>query len=346
MADLLSPKEFLELNSNWPVIDVRSPGEFDAGHIPFAINIPLFTNEERAIIGTLYVQQGKEQAVKQGLEMVGKKFSYFIAEVEKLAQDRCLRIHCWRGGMRSESLAWFFEKLGYKVYILQGGYKAYRKYIRASFSENSRLRVIGGMTGCGKTEILQHLHEMGEQVIDLEALANHKGSAFGHLGQAEQPTTEQFENNLYLAWSQLDHSRSIWLEHESIRIGKIFLPDTFFAALQKGFLLQVDLPSIIRVERLMKEYAHFETGLLKEAILHIKMEMGTQQCKWALEALEERDFRKLTEILLAYYDKTYRHSMEKRPVKPSAEILLDSADMALNTNKILNYLNAQDGNSK
>ena len=263
MAEKISPRSFLELNSAWPVIDVRSPAEYESGHIPSAINIPLFTNEERAVIGTLYVQQGKETAVKQGLEWVGKKFTYFISEVEKLAPEKYLRIHCWRGGMRSESLAWFFEKLGYRVYILDGGYKAYRKYIRTAFSEHAELKVIGGMTGTGKTEILYHLKILNEQVLDLEALANHKGSAFGHLGQSDQPSTEQFENNLFQLWSEFDLNRAIWVEHESVRVGKIYLPETFFKAMQQGFLIQVNLPSEIRVERLMAEYAHFDQELIR-----------------------------------------------------------------------------------
>jgi len=322
------------------MIDVRSPGEYVQGHIPGAYNLPLFSNEERAVIGTLYVQRGKEPAMKEGMEIVGRKFGSFIETVSGIAPGKKLLIHCWRGGMRSESLAWFFGKLGYEVSLLEGGYKAYRRYIRDGFSRPAHILLLGGMTGSGKTELLGKIAAQGQQAIDLESLANHKGSAFGHLGQDEQPTTEQFENDLYALWSKLDFSKPVWLEHESNRIGKVFFPDTFYATMQKGILLKVDLPVEIRIQRLLNEYAHFDNSLLAASLLHIRMEMGTLQCKQALDALERGDYEEVARISLVYYDKTYTHALVKRPLSKVIAIRLSSADMDENAMKILEFAKA------
>lgn len=332
----LSPEEFLA--SNHPVIDVRSPAEFSQGHIPGAVNIPLFNNEERAIIGTLYVQSGRETAVKRGYEIVGKKFSHLIETAENVAPGKQIRVHCWRGGMRSESIAWFYEKLDYHVGILTGGYKAYRKYIRQAFEWPARLFLIGGYTGSGKTELLNELSKIGEQVIDLEGLANHKGSSFGHLGLNAQPTTEQYENELFSLWNAVDRDKVVFVEHESNKIGGVFLPDTFFHAMLNGFLVRVELPKEIRVSRLIHEYACFEKVDLERSFLHIQTEMGTLQCKLALEALERGDFEEVASIALDYYDKTYDHAIRKRPVREVLDIKLTSPDMALNANEIIHVL--------
>lgn len=322
------------------MIDVRSPGEYVQGHIPGAYNLPLFSNEERAVIGTLYVQRGKEPAMKEGMEIVGRKFGSFIETVAGIAPGKKLLIHCWRGGMRSESLAWFFGKLGYEVSLLEGGYKAYRRFIRDGFNRPANILLLGGMTGSGKTELLGKIAAQGQQAIDLEWLANHKGSAFGHLGQDEQPTTEQFENDLYALWSKLDFSKPVWLEHESNRIGKVFFPDTFYATMQKGILLKVDLPVEIRIQRLLNEYAHFDNSLLAASLLHIRMEMGTLQCKQALDALERGDYEEVARISLEYYDKTYTHALAKRPLSKVIGIRLSSADMDENANSILEFAKA------
>jgi tRNA 2-selenouridine synthase len=337
MPRILNPDDFLSFSNHWPIIDVRSPGEFATGHITGAFNLPLFTDEERAIIGTLYARQGKEPAVKQGMEIVGLKFGGFISEIEKITSVKQIGIHCWRGGMRSESLAWFFEKLGYDVSLLEGGYKAYRKFIRSKFGTSSGILLLGGMTGSGKTEILGELDKMGEQTIDLEGMAHHKGSAFGHLGQMEQPSTEQFENDLYTCWAQKNHQRPIWIEHESHKVGTVYLPDTFRASMQNGTLIRLILPLEIRIARLMNEYSHFDKSLLRDSIVHICQGMGPYQNKLALEALEKGELSEVAGIVLQYYDKTYEFALKKRPFKKIFEVRLESADMRLNAEKILDF---------
>jgi len=331
------PGNFLALSASFPVLDVRSPGEFEQGHIPGAFNLPLFNNEERAAIGTLYVQSGKDLAVKQGMELVGRKFGRFIEEVGLLVPGKEMLLHCWRGGMRSESLAWFFEKLGYKVILLEGGYKSYRRYIRPQFSKPVNILLVGGMTGSGKTELLNNLKELGQQTIDLEAMAHHKGSSFGHLGQEPQPTTEQFENDLFHAWNSIKVENALWLEHESKQIGKIFLPDPFYTSMLNGILLKINLPVGIRIQRLVKEYACFDKSILEEVLLHLKQNMGTLHCKLAMEALSRDDYEAVAALTLEYYDKTYENALHNRPVREIHPIYLESTDMNENAAHVLDF---------
>ncbi|MBK7213636.1 MAG: tRNA 2-selenouridine(34) synthase MnmH [Bacteroidales bacterium] len=339
MPEILGPEQFIAKAANIPVLDVRSPAEYAKGHICRAFNLPLFTDEERSVIGTLYVQSGREIAVKQGLEFVGVKFVPFIQEVEKIVAGKEILLHCWRGGMRSESMAWFFEKLGYTIYLLEGGYKAYRKYIRASFEKPSKLVLLGGHTGSGKTEILRILSEMGQQVIDLEGMANHKGSAFGHLGQFLQPSTEQFENNLFDCWKDMDMSRIVWAEHESTRIGSVFLPDTFFKAMHDSTLIHIKVPREIRLKRIVEEYATHDKALLMKSLLNIRDEMGLHNNKIAHQALINDDYEQVVSLTLEYYDKSYSHALMKRPVKEQFDLTLESSDMQENALAILDFTN-------
>ena len=186
----LTIEEFVQKSENIPVIDVRTPAEYEMGHFVGAINIPIFTNEERAKVGTSYKKKGKQIAVIEGLEFVGVKLADFSRQALKIAKDNKLLIHCWRGGMRSASMAWLFETVGLEVYTLIGGYKAYRNHVFSTFDNIEKLTILGGSTGSGKTEILLNMREEGEQIIDLEGVAHHKGSAFGRLGEKyKQPTS-------------------------------------------------------------------------------------------------------------------------------------------------------------
>src|SRR5688572_7713033 len=209
---------FLDLAKQYPVIDVRSPAEYNHAHIPGAINIPLFTDEERKIVGTTYKQKSREEAIKVGLEFFAPKMKKMVEEVESVVRssetgthlsdrlstnnsrlptpDSRLLIYCWRGGMRSAGVAWLMDLYGFKVYTLAGGYKKFRNYVLDTFKLPFNFKILSGYTGSGKTETLKALVEKGEKVIDLEKLACHKGSAFGNIGMPRQPTQEMFENLL------------------------------------------------------------------------------------------------------------------------------------------------------
>jgi tRNA 2-selenouridine synthase len=184
----------------WQVVDVRSESEFAQGHIPGAINIPLFNDDERARVGTLYKQVSPEAAMREGLAIAGRKM-VDLSEAGRRAKRKTSRkmlIHCWRGGKRSQAIEWLFRFTGVEVFRLSGGYKSYRNQVNAFFLKNNfRFNIVGGYTGAGKTDVLQELAMLDAQVVDLEKLANHKGSAFGAIGEPEQPSTEQFRPCIY-----------------------------------------------------------------------------------------------------------------------------------------------------
>ncbi len=295
-----------------PMLDVRSPSEFRQGHIPGAVSFPLFTDEERARVGTLYKQQGKDNAVLEGLRIVGPKLATFIEQANTISPERAVAMYCWRGGMRSGSMAWLLRTAGFTVDLRKGGYKAYRQNVQESFSNAIPFTILSGPTGSGKTEILHELRNLGEQVIDLEELACHRGSAFGSLGMEEQPTIEQFENNLYHALQALDFSRRIWVEDESRKIGKVVLHGGLWENLNRAPLVLLNVPLDDRVKRLVDEYGTFGTELLRDSLLKIAKRLGGLTLTEALEALDAGNLAKVAEISLKYYDKAYRFSLEKR----------------------------------
>ena len=190
---LVQPIDFWALSREQVVLDVRSPSEFAQGHVPGAINLPLFDDAQRADIGTIYKNSGKDAAVLRGLRHAGLKMADLVVQAKAIAEGRnSVLVHCWRGGMRSQSVGWLLRTAGMDPLVLDGGYKAFRQFARATFEVPWNLRVISGLTGAGKTRVLLLLKDVGEQVVDLEGLANHRGSAFGGIGQPNQPSTEQF----------------------------------------------------------------------------------------------------------------------------------------------------------
>lgn len=308
----VGPQKFLELSHTVPVIDVRAPKEFRQGHIPGAFNMPLFDDDERAKVGTTYTKTGKDEALFNGLELVGPKLKDFVKQGHSLEKSGELLLHCWRGGMRSEAMAWLLKFSGIKTTVLEGGYKAYRRYVRESFNQGPPLIVIGGLTGSGKTEILKQLSERGEQVLDLEGIAHHKGSAFGALGQDQQPTNEQFENDLANQWLALNFKKPVWIEDESRNIGKVIIPESLFFKMAASRLVFIDVPFETRVERLMKEYGAFDKSMLSSIIEKISKRIGGDVANAAMASLVEGDVKKAVSIVLKYYDKTYQYGLSKR----------------------------------
>ena len=337
MITKLSAQDFLEKGKTIPIIDVRTPAEFEQGHIPGAINIPIFSNEERAQVGTKYKRSSKEAAVLLGLELVGPKLSVFARRAKKIAIDGEILIHCWRGGMRSSSMAWLFDTTGLKPSLLVDGYKAYRHFIRTSFSQATNLVVIGGYTGSGKTEVLHKLTEMNEQVLDLEGVANHKGSVFGALGQAKQPTTEQFENDLAKIWLGFDHNKPIWTEDESHSVGSVWINDALFEQMRKAPLLAIIIPKSERIKRLVKEYACFDIETLKQMCKKIEKRLGGLKVKKAFDSLDQGDFATVADITLDYYDKAYGHGLDTRTTQEVHRIEIEKDEPLVNAKFLVEY---------
>ncbi len=304
--------DFLNRASQAPVIDVRSPGEYSRGHIPGAVNLPLFTTGERAIVGTIYKQTGRDEAILKGLEIVGPKMAAMVKQARYIAIDNQVLVHCWRGGMRSGSVAWLLNTAGIAASTLKGGYKAYRKHILSVFNQPLKLILLGGETGSGKTPYLQALRRRGEQVIDLEALASHKGSSFGAIGEPEQPTDEHFLNLLAAEWMKVDPEKVLWLEDESHRIGAIRLPEELWKQMKEAPMLRVIVPKEVRIQNLVSMYGSLDHRKLAEGILRIQKRLGGLDAKEALLALDNGDLSTTADILLRYYDKSYVNLLSRK----------------------------------
>jgi len=331
--------EFLKRAEEIPVIDVRSPLEFEDGHIPRAINIPLFDNEERKVVGTLYKQQGRDRAVLEGLELIGPKLSEKVKLLQKQIEGKKILIHCWRGGLRSNNMAWLFNTAGFDVTLLEGGYKAYRRYIRERWAEKRKYKILGGKTGSGKSKILDILKNKGCQVLDLEGIALHKGSAFGNLDLDEQPTNEQFENNLYDTWSKLNPNEVIWVEDESRGIGKVSLPEVLFDYVRAYPVYFIDVPKEYRIKHLVDEYAVFSAESLIAGINRISKRLGGLNTKLATEAIYQKDFGTAADILLGYYDKAYLKGLASRDQNKVFTIETESDNAETNANLLCDIEN-------
>jgi tRNA 2-selenouridine synthase len=319
--------EFLALAKTHPVFDVRSPGEYDHAHIPGAYSLPLFSDEERKVVGTLYKQEGREQAIKAGLDYFGGKMRKMVEEVEAIvtnfkpclpagrlqtAGSRTVLVHCWRGGMRSAGVAWLLDLYGFKVCTLAGGYKAFRNWVLQQFEKPYPFKIIGGYTGSGKTQVLKELAKKGQAIIDLEGLAHHKGSAFGDLGELKQPSPELFENKLALELARADGSDTIWLEDESRRIGNINMPVTFWSTMRRSQVIFLEVPFEERLAYITEEYGKFKTEDLVNAIMRIRKRLGGLNAKNAINYIIEGNIKEAFRILLGYYDKYYTHGLHDR----------------------------------
>lgn len=312
-VEILNLKDFIAASERCLVVDVRAPSEYARGHIPGAVSIPLFSDEQRAAVGTAFTRQGRQQAILAGLQLIGSDMASRAEAALTLASPGSdLFVYCWRGGMRSEAMAWLFSLFDYNVYRLQGGYKAFRNAVQQSFLQPFDIKILAGATGSGKTEILQELHRMGQQVLDLEALASHRGSAFGGLGLEPQPGTEHFEN---LLWSQiraLDRSQPVWMEDESLSIGRCFIPRALFQQMQQSPAFLIEVPESDRVKRLVKMYGTTSNDLLQQALSRIARRLGGSRYQQALGALQQGHLAEVATLVLSYYDKAYNHCLLQR----------------------------------
>ncbi len=328
--------QFLELAANIPVVDVRSPSEFSAGHIPGAYSIPLFDDTERAEVGTRYKKEGSLNAILEGIRLSGRTMHLKLEEALRVAgEEKRLLVHCWRGGMRSEAMAWLFSLGGIETEVLEGGYKTYRRHVLEALSAKRDMIILGGLTGSGKTHILKNIEEKGKQVIDLERLANHKGSAFGSLGQPAQPSSEHFSNMLFGKLSLTDPEKPVWLEDESRNIGMVFMPEEFYLNMQRNpaVILMMDINT--RLPRLIEEYSCYPPELLLQSVMKISKRLGGDRTREAVDAVYRGDFATAIAITLQYYDKAYRYSLNRKPRELLHYVNTDTDDVEINAGRIL-----------
>lgn len=324
---------------NLPIGDVRSPSEYSQGHINGAINIPLFTDAERIDLGIIYKQISVEKAIKKGFIYAKPKLQFLYRQAETISSNKKIILHCLRGGMRSREYAKHLLENGFKeVYIIKGGYKQYRKEVLDSFEKSYNIIILGGYTGSGKTFILKELENHGEQIIDLESLAKHKGSTFGGLGQKPQNTTEQFENDIFDKLKNINTNKPLWLEDESHNIGKNEIPHCLYKQMKNSKLIFIDIPRDERAKQLVKEYSIFDKEDLKNSILHIQKKLGGLNLKNAFKYLDEDNFLEVAKITLNYYDKSYFLLLQKRDTAKLKTIILKNTDHAINSQIILNSL--------
>lgn len=316
---LITLDEFFKLREELPILDARSEGEFAQSHIPGSFNLPILNNKERVVVGTLYKEKGSETATLKGFELVGPRFHQIQKEVIQLFPRRKIIVYCWRGGMRSQILSWLLEMVGFEVYRLKGGYKTYRTFTFEEARKDRRLIVLGGKTGTAKTVLLHKLKENGEQILDLEGIANHKGSSFGAIGLPPQPTVEQFENLLAENLFVLDPSIPTWVENESRKIGRLILPDRLYEQMTNAMLIDVQKTTEERIAHIAEEYGNLPEGALIEAVKRIQKRLGGLRTQQAIEAIQEKNSASWISNLLIYYDKTYefdltRHEDEKTKI--------------------------------
>lgn len=332
-AESLPVNEFLSESKGYNLIDVRAPVEFRKGHIPGAINIPLFDDLERAEIGTLYKAKGRENAIMRGLEIVSPKLTDFIKEVKKSSSDNRVFVYCFRGGMRSNSFGWLLNTAGLESIIMEGGYKAYRNHVLNHFKNAYNLILLGGATGSGKTEILHHLK--GKiQILDLEKIAHHKGSAFGSINELPQFPQQLFENNLYNDLANLSDQKPILVEDESMSIGYNKIPYPFWLQMKAAPIIKVMVPFDLRVQRLVLDYGMADKNVLAKCIQNISQQLGPNNVKDCMQYLQEGNLADVAAITLRYYDKAYEYNHIKREIKKIITIETDTNDAAINALKV------------
>ena len=308
-AEKISVERFLELAETINVCDVRSPSEFSDGHIPGAFNVPLFDDREREAVGIRYKEEGRIPAILAGLDLAGPAMAGKLSGALELSVEGKLLVHCWRGGMRSEAMAWLFSLAGIETLVMEGGYKAYRNFILARLSKKRKMIILGGLTGSGKTYILRRLVDKGRQIIDLERLANHKG---------------------YHDWTRTDGNNPVWLEDESRNIGTVFMPDTFYQNIQDSPTIVLMMDMKLRIPRLLAEYSGYPPELLRSSIQKISRRLGGAEAGEAIRAVECGDYAKAVEITLRYYDKTYRYGLTKKNQSNLIFVKTDTDDIDAN----------------
>ncbi|NIQ96826.1 MAG: tRNA 2-selenouridine(34) synthase MnmH [Desulfuromonadales bacterium] len=305
-------------------VDARSPSEYAEAHVPRSVNVPILDDEERSRVGTLYKQEGSQAARRLGVEIVSPKIPALIEQVAAVRPERRLPVvvYCWRGGMRSRALTDFLNLAGIEARQMLGGHKAFRAHVREFFAEGelARMLVLRGLTGVGKTRILKQLEAEGYPVLDLEGLANHRGSAFGGLGLPAQPGQKHFESLLWDALKAGSPQGYFLTEGESRNIGRCKQPDRLFEALQAETTLWINAGLDFRTEVILEDYPAADElrRAFEEPIRALKRRLGKQTVEHFLDLLKRGEWRQLVrELMEFYYDPLYNHT------KPEDRIEID-----------------------
>ena len=337
MVKLISANNnFMELLKKFALIDVRSPKEFMNAHIPGAKNVPLFSDTERAIIGKIYKQDGRNNAIKEGIKIVAPQTTGFIDKIEKIAKNRTVILYCARGGMRSKSVAMLLDIFGYTVYLLEEGFKGFKSYLRTAAQIEKKIILLGGKTGSQKTKFLQELKKQGAQVLDLENLASHKGSVFGALGEANQPTQQQFIINILTEFIKNDSEQIIWIEQEAHKIGNLFIPEEIWQQMAKAPIIYIEMELSKRVENLIKDYGSFHKMILKGCIKKLEGRLGSERTKKIICLIDSGNKEEVTKLLLEYYDKLYNRTVEQNHDKKYFKVSLSNqSNLQLDLAKII-----------
>lgn len=303
-------KKYLK-NKTYIFVDVRSPGEYEKDTIPGAINIPIFDNEERAEIGTLYKQDSVEMAKKIGVELVSQKLPQLYDQISNLEREyERIILFCSRGGYRSSSLISFLQSLGIKIVKLKDGYKGYRRYVNENLPlivDRINFIVLYGNTGTGKTHILEALDKLGADILDLEGCANHRGSTLGSVGLGEQKSQKMFESLIFSSLSNRK-TNTVFVEGESRRIGKDVIPLYIFEAMQEGTHIKITADMYKRVDNILKDYVHNTDNELVEALNYLRKFLGNHKVDSYIELIDQGDYRPVIQDLFTnYYDPMYEH---------------------------------------
>jgi tRNA 2-selenouridine synthase len=341
---LITLDDFFNLREGLPLLDARSEGEFAQSHIPGAVNLPILTNSERVVVGTLYKAKGSEAATLKGFELVGPRFYQIQKEAIRQFPERKIIVYCWRGGMRSQILSWLLSMVGFEIYRLKGGYKTYRTFTFEEVRKERNLIVLGGKTGTGKTVLLQKLKEKGEQILDLEGIANHKGSSFGSIGLPPQPSVEQFENILAENLFVNDPSIPTWVENESRKIGRLILPDRLYEQMSKAPLIDIQKTREERIAHIAEEYGDLPEESLIAAVNRLQKRLGGLRTQQAIEAIQEKRIPDWITNLLIYYDKTYEFDLTHHEEEKTTILDLSGKSLEEQVLLLLKIKNKNDGN--
>lgn len=321
------------------VIDARSESEYAEDRLPGAINWPSLTDAERALVGTEYKRVSPFAARKRGAVLVARNIAAHIKrEAMDKPKDWTPLVYCWRGGQRSGALATVLSAIGFRVHLLEGGYREYRRAVIAALDElpqRFQYRVVCGVTGSGKSRLLQRLAEQGLQVLDLEALANHRGSVLGLVPGSPQPGQKQFESRVWDALRHFDPARPVIVESESKKVGDLRVPERLIECMRASPCIQLELPLEARVQLLLDEYHFFvrDTETFCRRLDALRVLRGHEVVKgWQEAARAGRTAEVVRDLLVSHYDPIYRQSMQRNfagLAQPLAVIEWDGGEVSL-----------------